>query len=50
MTTVTIGNGPKPVSNFEYLFQLFNFFLGLFIFSIVIGQVGHAYTDIGSAG
>nr|XP_002125558.1 cyclic nucleotide-gated cation channel beta-1-like [Ciona intestinalis] len=39
MTTVTIGNVPEPVTTIEYLVQIFNYFAGLFIFSIVIGQV-----------
>ncbi|XP_039265073.1 cyclic nucleotide-gated channel beta-1-like [Styela clava] len=39
LTTVTIGNVGDPTTNFEFAFQCTNFFLGLFIFSIVIGQV-----------
>ncbi|XP_076810065.1 cyclic nucleotide-gated channel beta-1-like [Clavelina lepadiformis] len=39
MTTVTIGNVPDPVETIEYVLQISNYFAGLFIFSIVIGQV-----------
>ena len=39
MTTTTIGNVPEPVTTTEYMLQLLNYFGGLIIFSIVIGQV-----------
>nr|CAB3232044.1 cyclic nucleotide-gated cation channel beta-1-like [Phallusia mammillata] len=39
MTTITIGNVPEPDTTVEYMIQLVNYFGGLFIFSVVIGQV-----------
>ena len=39
MNITTIGNVPDPFSTTEYILQLIHYFLGLFIFSIVIGQV-----------
>ena len=39
MNITTIGNVPEPVSTYEYILQLLHYFFGLFIFSIVIGQV-----------
>ena len=39
MTITTIGNVPDPTSTSEYILQLLHYFFGLFIFSIVIGQV-----------
>lgn len=36
---ITIGGLPEPHTAFEIIFQLLNFFLGVFVFSSLIGQV-----------
>ncbi|XP_016054436.1 PREDICTED: cyclic nucleotide-gated cation channel beta-3 [Miniopterus natalensis] len=36
---ITIGGLPEPQTLFEILFQLLNFFLGVFVFSSLIGQM-----------
>lgn len=38
-TLITIGGLPDPTSLFEIVFQLINYFVGVFAFSIMIGQV-----------
>lgn len=39
-TLITIGGLPDPTTLFEIIFQLINYFVGVFAFSIMIGQVG----------
>lgn len=39
-TLITIGGLPDPTTVFEICFQLINYFVGVFAFSIMIGQVG----------
>ncbi|MEQ2185568.1 hypothetical protein GOODEAATRI_019566, partial [Goodea atripinnis] len=41
-TLITIGGVPEPTSLFEIVFQLINYFVGVFAFSIMIGQVATA--------
>ncbi|XP_074175148.1 cyclic nucleotide-gated channel beta-3 isoform X2 [Rhinolophus sinicus] len=36
---ITIGGLPEPQTSFEIVFQLLNFFLGIFVFSSLIGQM-----------
>ncbi|XP_053169384.1 cyclic nucleotide-gated cation channel beta-3 [Hemicordylus capensis] len=38
-TLITIGGLPEPVTMFEIVFQLLNFFSGVFVFSSLIGQM-----------
>ncbi|XP_007955846.1 cyclic nucleotide-gated cation channel beta-3 [Orycteropus afer afer] len=38
-TLITIGGLPEPHTTFETVFQLLNFFLGVFVFSSLIGQM-----------
>ncbi|GAB1287605.1 Cyclic nucleotide-gated cation channel beta-3 [Apodemus speciosus] len=38
-TLITIGGLPEPQTSFEIVFQLLNFFSGVFVFSSLIGQV-----------
>jgi len=38
-TLLTIGGLPGPTTLFEIVFQLINYFIGVFVFSIMIGQV-----------
>lgn len=40
-TLITIGGLPDPTTVFEICFQLINYFVGVFAFSIMIGQVSH---------
>lgn len=37
---INIGGLPEPVTLFEIMFQMTNFFIGVFVFSSLIGQVG----------
>ncbi|XP_039201379.1 cyclic nucleotide-gated cation channel beta-3 isoform X3 [Crotalus tigris] len=38
-TLITIGGLPEPVTLFEIIFQLMNYFSGVFVFSSLIGQM-----------
>uniref|UniRef100_A0A3Q1GNB2 Cyclic nucleotide-gated cation channel beta-1-like n=1 Tax=Acanthochromis polyacanthus TaxID=80966 RepID=A0A3Q1GNB2_9TELE len=38
-TLITIGGLPDPTTLFEIIFQLINYFVGVFAFSIMIGQM-----------
>ncbi|XP_030060860.1 cyclic nucleotide-gated channel beta-1 [Microcaecilia unicolor] len=38
-TLITIGGLPKPETLFEICFQLLNYFMGVFAFSVMIGQM-----------
>ncbi|XP_055797226.1 cyclic nucleotide-gated cation channel beta-1-like [Salvelinus fontinalis] len=38
-TLITIGGLPEPTTLFEIIFQLINYFVGVFAFSIMIGQM-----------
>uniref|UniRef100_A0A8C3WR16 Cyclic nucleotide gated channel subunit beta 3 n=1 Tax=Catagonus wagneri TaxID=51154 RepID=A0A8C3WR16_9CETA len=38
-TLITIGGLPEPQTTFEIVFQLLNFFSGVFVFSSLIGQM-----------
>ncbi|XP_068594985.1 cyclic nucleotide-gated channel beta-3-like [Brachionichthys hirsutus] len=38
-TLITIGGLPEPTTLFEIVFQLINYFVGVFAFSIMIGQM-----------
>lgn len=38
-TLINIGGLPEPYTVFEITFQLANFFVGVFVFSSLIGQV-----------
>lgn len=39
-TLINIGGLPEPVATFEIAFQMVNYFMGVFVFSGLIGQVG----------
>lgn len=43
-TLITIGGLPDPTTVFEICFQLINYFVGVFAFSIMIGQVSQHQT------
>lgn len=36
---INIGGLPEPITTFEISFQMANFFIGVFVFSSLIGQV-----------
>ncbi|KAE8280029.1 Cyclic nucleotide-gated cation channel beta-3 [Larimichthys crocea] len=38
-TLINIGGVPEPVTTFEITFQMLNFFIGVFVFSSLIGQM-----------
>ncbi|XP_060110349.1 cyclic nucleotide-gated cation channel beta-1 isoform X2 [Heteronotia binoei] len=38
-TLITIGGLPDPYTLFEIIFQLLNYFTGVFVFSVMIGQM-----------
>lgn len=40
---INIGGLPEPTTTFEITFQMLNFFIGVFVFSSLIGQVGKAF-------
>lgn len=40
---INIGGLPEPITTFEITFQMLNFFIGVFVFSSLIGQVGNAF-------
>lgn len=46
---INIGGLPEPVTTFEITFQMLNFFIGVFVFSSLIGQVGGASQRSGPA-
>ncbi|ETE65196.1 Cyclic nucleotide-gated cation channel beta-1, partial [Ophiophagus hannah] len=43
-TLITIGGLPEPHNLFEIVFQLLNYFTGVFAFSVMIGQVSCHFT------
>ncbi|KAJ7338972.1 hypothetical protein JRQ81_012874 [Phrynocephalus forsythii] len=49
-TLITIGGLPEPVTMFEIVFQLLNFFSGVFVFSSLIGQVNEDVIGAATAG
>lgn len=42
-TLITIGGLPDPKTLFEIVFQLLNYFTGVFAFSVMIGQVSRSH-------
>lgn len=45
-TLITIGGLPDPKTLFEIVFQLLNYFTGVFAFSVMIGQVSWSQGDL----
>lgn len=41
---INIGGLPEPTTTFEISFQMSNFFIGVFVFSSLIGQVGLGFS------
>jgi cyclic nucleotide gated channel alpha 3 len=46
LTLTTIGEVPGPVTDWEYVFVIVNFLVGVFIFATVIGMVGGIITNM----
>ncbi|XP_054631750.1 cyclic nucleotide-gated cation channel beta-1-like isoform X8 [Dunckerocampus dactyliophorus] len=47
-TLITIGGLPDPTTLFEIVFQLINYFVGVFAFSIMIGQMSKTESKPGT--
>ncbi|CAH1230667.1 CNGA2 [Branchiostoma lanceolatum] len=45
LTLTTIGDLPTPVTNYEFLFTLLGYLMGIFVFAIVVGQVGNVIAN-----
>lgn len=49
-TLITIGGLPDPKTLFEIMFQLLNYFMGVFAFSVMIGQVSRSLGGFPASG
>nr|CFW94214.1 Eka-cGMP gated channel alpha 2 protein [Euperipatoides kanangrensis] len=49
LTLTTIGETPAPVHDFEYLFQVLDFLIGVLIFATIVGNVGSMITNMNAA-
>ncbi|XP_041348261.1 cyclic nucleotide-gated channel rod photoreceptor subunit alpha-like [Gigantopelta aegis] len=45
LTLTTIGDLPPPDSNWEYVFVIVSYLIGVFIFATIVGQVGNIITN-----
>ncbi|XP_076106555.1 cyclic nucleotide-gated channel rod photoreceptor subunit alpha-like isoform X1 [Mytilus galloprovincialis] len=45
LTLTTIGDLPPPETNWEYLFVIGSYLIGVFIFATIVGQVGNVITN-----
>ncbi|XP_035701057.1 uncharacterized protein LOC110861989 isoform X3 [Folsomia candida] len=45
LTLTTIGDLPPPHSNWQYLFTIVSYLIGVFIFATIVGQVGNVITN-----
>ncbi|XP_061196738.1 cyclic nucleotide-gated channel rod photoreceptor subunit alpha-like [Saccostrea echinata] len=45
LTLTTIGDLPPPESNWEYVFVIVSYLIGVFIFATIVGQVGNVITN-----
>ncbi|XP_050407949.1 cyclic nucleotide-gated olfactory channel isoform X2 [Patella vulgata] len=45
LTLTTIGDLPPPESNWEYLFVIVSYLIGVFIFATIVGQVGNVINN-----
>lgn len=49
LTLTTIGEVPVPETDFEYLFVVINFLIGVLIFATIVGNVGSMITNMNAA-
>uniref|UniRef100_A0A1I8GAP3 Cyclic nucleotide-binding domain-containing protein n=1 Tax=Macrostomum lignano TaxID=282301 RepID=A0A1I8GAP3_9PLAT len=49
MILTTIGDVPRPVTDFEYAFMTVDFLVGVLIFAVVVGNVGSMITNMNAA-
>ncbi|XP_033748682.1 cyclic nucleotide-gated channel rod photoreceptor subunit alpha-like isoform X3 [Pecten maximus] len=45
LTLTTIGDLPPPETNWEYVFVIVSYLIGVFIFATIVGQVGNVITN-----
>ncbi|XP_046335120.1 cyclic nucleotide-gated olfactory channel-like isoform X2 [Haliotis rufescens] len=45
LTLTTIGDLPPPDTNWEYVFVIVSYLIGVFIFATIVGQVGNVITN-----
>ncbi|XP_052799171.1 uncharacterized protein LOC128230770 [Mya arenaria] len=45
LTLTTIGDLPPPDSNWQYIFVIVSYLIGVFIFATIVGQVGNVITN-----
>ncbi|ELU09319.1 hypothetical protein CAPTEDRAFT_72022, partial [Capitella teleta] len=45
LTLTTIGDLPPPESNWEYVFTIVSYLIGVFVFATIVGQVGNVITN-----
>ncbi|XP_036369310.1 serine-rich adhesin for platelets-like isoform X1 [Octopus sinensis] len=45
LTLTTIGDLPPPTTNWEYVFVIVSYLIGVFIFATIVGQVGNVITN-----
>nr|XP_039264731.1 cyclic nucleotide-gated cation channel alpha-3-like [Styela clava] len=49
LTLTTIGETPMPDRDIEYLFQIFDFLIGVLIFATIVGNVGSMISNMNAA-
>uniref|UniRef100_H2YVD1 Cyclic nucleotide-binding domain-containing protein n=1 Tax=Ciona savignyi TaxID=51511 RepID=H2YVD1_CIOSA len=49
LTLTTIGETPMPEKDIEYLFQVFDFLVGVLIFATIVGNVGSMISNMNAA-
>ncbi|XP_036355014.1 cyclic nucleotide-gated channel rod photoreceptor subunit alpha-like [Octopus sinensis] len=49
LTLTTIGEVPRPVTNFEHFFVVLDFLIGVLIFATIVGNIGSMVTNINSS-
>ncbi|CAK8697530.1 cyclic nucleotide-gated channel alpha-3-like [Clavelina lepadiformis] len=49
LTLTTIGETPMPETDVEYLFQVFDFLVGVLIFATIVGNVGSMISNMNAA-
>nr|XP_039268986.1 cyclic nucleotide-gated olfactory channel-like isoform X1 [Styela clava] len=49
ITMTTIGETPTPEQDIEYVFQIFDFLIGVLIFATIVGNVGSMISNMNAA-